>query len=87
MRVALVHHDEGVGHHLVVDDRVVAHVVVVDEGGGVHGPLHDDGALVGQVAQVIVGSVADVLQLVPERKIEGGDLVVGKRIDLVDPVH
>ena len=34
-RIALVHHDERVGHHLVVDDRVVAHVVVVDERGRV----------------------------------------------------
>ena len=49
------------------------------------GPLHDDGAAIGQVAQIVVRRVADILQLVAQRKVEGRNLVVRTAVHLVEP--
>src|ERR1017187_6014974 len=80
-----MHHDEGVRHQLVVDNRVVAHVVIVDKRRCVHGPLHHHRAAVGQIAQVVVQRVANVLQLVAQREVERRNLTVRKAAHLVQP--
>ena len=83
--IALMHQDERVGENLVVDDLVAAHVVVLDKGDGVEGPFSDDRAIRGQVAQIVVQRVADILQLVAQRKVEGGDLVIGDGAHAIEP--
>jgi hypothetical protein len=67
------------------DDPVVAHVVVVDEGGSMQRPPHGDVAPVGEIAKVVVEGVADILELVAQRKVEGGDLGVSDLVDAVEP--
>ena len=86
--IAFMGQDDGVGEELVVHDprRVsAAEVVVVHEGHCLEGTVFHEHACLREPAQAEAVGVAQLLQAVAERKVEGADAVFGPVVDVVEP--